>query len=81
MSIPPKIRAHLSEIKLPSASKAWAIWAASSLVGARTRANRGCGLSRSACRMGRAKAAVLPEPVSAIPMMSRFWRARGMDSA
>jgi len=30
--------------------------------------------------MGRAKAAVFPEPVSARAMRSRFWSARGMDS-
>ena len=34
------------------------------------RANRRVGLSRRACRIGRAKAAVFPDPVSARPMMS-----------
>ena len=40
------------------------------LVGVRTRAKRRVGVSRRACRIGRAKAAVFPEPVSASPMMS-----------
>lgn len=31
--------------------------------------------------MGSAKAAVLPEPVSAIPIRSRFWRASGMEAS
>lgn len=41
------------------------------LVGVRTRAKRGEGLFSSACKIGRAKEAVLPDPVSASPIMSR----------
>ena len=40
------------------------------LVGVSTRAKSRVGLSNKACRIGRAKAAVLPEPVSANPIMS-----------
>ncbi len=40
------------------------------LVGVSTSANRRVGVSSRAWRMGRAKAPVLPDPVSARPMMS-----------
>lgn len=78
LSMPPTMRAHRSDIREPRASNACWIWTASSLVGASTRANRGCGFSRSDCRIGRANAAVFPEPVSAIPIMSRPESARGI---
>lgn len=54
----------------PSASNCSEIWKASSLVGVRTRANNRWGTSSSAWRIGKAKAPVFPEPVSASPMMS-----------
>ena len=45
------------------------------LVGVRIKANKRCGLSSRACRIGRINAAVLPEPVSANPMISLpIWR-------
>ena len=40
------------------------------LVGVSIRANSRVGLSNKPCRIGRAKAAVLPEPVSANPITS-----------
>lgn len=46
-----------------------------------TRPKNGCGLSRRAWRMGKAKAAVFPLPVSARPIKSRPSRASGIDSA
>lgn len=54
----------------PRASNCSEIWKASSLVGVRTRANNRWGVSNSAWRIGKAKAPVFPEPVSASPMMS-----------
>ncbi|CAN8030289.1 unnamed protein product [Ixodes persulcatus] len=61
---------HLTPIPAPSASNCSEIWKASSRVGVSTRANRRCGVSRRACRMGRAKEPVFPDPVSASPMTS-----------
>lgn len=54
----------------PRASNCSEIWKASSLVGVRTRANNRWGVSSSAWRIGKAKAPVFPEPVSASPMIS-----------
>ena len=54
----------------PNASICSDIWKASSRVGVKIKANIFWGLSRSACRMGSAKAPVLPDPVSASPMLS-----------
>jgi hypothetical protein len=42
----------------------------SNLVGDKTQAKKGFGSSKSACNIGRAKAAVLPEPVWASPITS-----------
>lgn len=39
-----------------------------------------CGFSIKACKIGRAKAAVFPLPVSASPIRSRPCRAKGMAS-
>jgi hypothetical protein len=64
MSIPPTMTAVRTEIVDPRFSKAREIWYASSRVGARIRPNRLDGLSMRAWRMGSAKAAVLPLPVS-----------------
>jgi len=50
-------------------------------VGARIQANKGRGESQRDWRMGRAKAAVFPEPVSASAIRSLPERASGMDSA
>ena len=41
------------------------------LVGVSINANNLDGVSKSACKMGRANAPVFPDPVSASPMMSR----------
>lgn len=46
-----------------------------------TQAKKGCGLSQSFWIMGIAKAAVLPEPVWARPIISRPSSAQGMDSS
>lgn len=50
------------------------------LVGERMQAKKGLGLARSASRMGRQKAPVLPDPVCASPMMSRPARSSGGSS-
>ena len=71
MSIPPTRTAHLTWMPEPSASNCSAIWMASSRVGDSTSAKSACGLSSSSCRMGSAKAPVLPDPVCARPMTSR----------
>ena len=42
----------------------------SNLVGDRAQAKNACGDSKHACKMGRAKAPVLPEPVCASPIKS-----------
>lgn len=55
----------------PKASNCSAIWNASSRVGVKTSANSLWGVFNNACNTGRANAAVLPEPVSANPIMSR----------
>lgn len=55
----------------PKASNCSAIWNANSRVGVKTRANSLWGVFNNACKTGRANAAVLPEPVSANPIMSR----------
>lgn len=55
---------------LPKASNCSDIWKASSLVGVKINAKYLCGFSKSACSIGRANAAVLPDPVSANPIMS-----------
>lgn len=79
--MPPTIVVTRSDMMAPKASKVLPIWKASSRVGARTRENSGWGLSRRACRMGRAKAAVFPDPVSARATTSLPWSATGIDSA
>ena len=48
-------------------------------MGARTSPNRCCGLSSRAWRIGKAKAAVFPLPVSASPIRSRPSSASGID--
>jgi hypothetical protein len=81
LSIPPVMVATLTPMPAPNASNCSAIWNASSRVGDKTQANSGVGVPMSACKMGRANAAVLPDPVSARPMMSRPARASGMAAA
>ena len=71
--------AHRTDMSDPSASNAPDIWYANSRVGASTSPKRGCGLSSRACRIGRAKAAVFPLPVSASPIRSRPCNASGID--
>ena len=81
MSTPPTITAVLMPMEAPNASNCSAIWKASSRVGASTREKRRAGAASSACRMGMAKAPVLPEPVSASPITSRPASVAGRDSA
>lgn len=61
---------HLTPMLEPRASNCSEIWNANSLVGVRTSVWSRCGEASSDWRMGRAKAPVLPEPVSARPMTS-----------
>ena len=44
-------------------------------------ANSGDGVDINACSIGRANAAVFPDPVSARPIMSLPARASGMEAA
>jgi hypothetical protein len=72
---PPKTVATLRFRYLPYSLKLSAIWLASSRVGASTTQRaplRGAGRGSSSrrCRIGRAKAAVLPVPVWAMPKRS-----------
>jgi hypothetical protein len=69
ISMPPTKTAHLTLIREPRASTCCAIWTASSRVGARMRPKKGWGFSIRAISMGRTKAAVFPEPVSARPIL------------
>lgn len=61
---------HLTPMLEPRASNCSDIWNASSLVGVRTRVWSLWGEASSDWRMGRAKAPVFPEPVSARPITS-----------
>lgn len=81
MSKPPTMTVDRTDMEAPRASTAWPICDASSRVGASIRPKKGEGFSRSAWRIGNTKAAVFPLPVSARPIRSLFWRARGMDCA
>lgn len=65
---------------LPKASNCSDIWNANSLVGVSTNAKYLWGFSNKACSIGRANAPVLPEPVSARPMMSLPCNATGIAS-
>lgn len=64
----------------PSALNWSPIWSANSRVGVRISANIVCGVSMSDCKMGRAKAPVFPEPVSANPITSFPCSATGIAS-
>lgn len=81
ISNPPTSTAVLKPIFAPKASNYSAICTQSSLVGDITQAKNGYGLSRSFWITGIAKEAVLPEPVSASPMMSLPLRVYGSESA
>lgn len=48
-------------MEVPKASNCSPIWNANSLVGVRIRAKSFCGVSKRACKIGKANAAVLPE--------------------
>lgn len=61
---------HLTPMLEPRASNCSEIWNANSLVGVRTRVWSLWGEDSSDWRMGRAKAPVFPEPVSARPITS-----------
>lgn len=64
-----------THIKLPKFNT-WLFY----LVGVKTRANKRDGVSSNACKIGRAKAAVFPEPVSASPITSLPRNATGKAS-
>ena len=69
---PPYTAAAFRWVYAAKASQCSTIWAASSRVGASTRARvLPRGLSIRACRMGRRNAAVFPLPVAAAAMTSR----------
>lgn len=70
---------HLTPILEPSASNCSEIWNANSLVGVRTRVWSLWGEASSDWRMGRAKAPVFPDPVSARPITSFPEVQRGTD--
>lgn len=70
MSVPPMRRQTLRFWGAPSAVSCSAIWRASSRVGVRMSAKMPVGSSDQRCRMGAAKAMVLPEPVREPPMQS-----------
>jgi len=81
MSSPPINNAERTDTKAPKASTTCEVCCTSSLVGARIRECRGCGLFTNACKIGSTNAAVLPLPVSARPIKSRPCNAIGMDCA
>jgi hypothetical protein len=70
ISRPPTRTAVLKPIVDPNASNYSAIYTQSSLVGDITHAKKGWGFSSNFCMTGIAKEAVLPEPVSARPIIS-----------
>lgn len=65
---------------IPSASNCSEIWNANSRVGVNISAKYLCGFSSSACNIGSANAPVLPDPVSARPMISFPCNASGIAS-
>lgn len=65
---------------LPKASNCSAIWKANSLVGVRTNAKYLWGFANSVCKIGKANAPVLPDPVSANPIISFPCKATGIAS-
>eukprot|EP00697_Spironema_sp_BW2_P003779 gnl/Spiro4/15031_TR8101_c0_g1_i1.p2 gnl/Spiro4/15031_TR8101_c0_g1~~gnl/Spiro4/15031_TR8101_c0_g1_i1.p2 ORF type:complete len:134 (+),score=1.94 gnl/Spiro4/15031_TR8101_c0_g1_i1:41-403(+) len=79
MSIPPTKTTHLRLMEDPKASNCSPICIANSLVGANITAYSGCGLSNKVCKMGNAKAPVLPDPVCANPIISLPFNAYGID--
>ncbi|KAH3661827.1 hypothetical protein OGAPHI_006005 [Ogataea philodendri] len=81
ISIPPTMVEHRRPMLTPKASNVSRIWYANSLVGAKMHAKYGVCASQRAWRIGIANAAVLPDPVWAIPMMSLPWRLCGSDWA
>ena len=81
ISKPPTSTAVLNPILDPIASNYSAIYTHNSLVGDITHAKKGCGLSSNFYITGIAKAAVLPDPVSASPIISLSLSVYGKDSA
>ena len=61
---------HFKPIDVPSAWNCSDIWKANSLVGVKIKAKSFCREVSKACNIGRAKAPVFPEPVSAKPITS-----------
>ena len=73
ISSPPTNTAVLRPMLDPRASNYSAIYTQSSLVGDITHAKKGWGLSSNFYITGIAKAAVLPDPVSANPIISLLY--------
>ena len=81
MPTPPYTAAPRMRVPFASGRRAASVWAASSRVGERTRARvLPVGSRESLCRIGRRKAAVLPEPFWAVPMTSLPARMAGIAS-
>jgi len=76
-SNPPTIVTHFKPIEEPNASKCSAIYTHNSLVGDNTNPKNGVFYSNKAYITGKAKAKVLPEPVSANAIMSYFFNVYG----
>src|SRR2546423_10340656 len=62
---------------LPSSVSSSVTWSASSRVGASTSAAGAGSPAETSSTIGRAKASVFPDPVGALPRMSRPWSASG----
>ena len=80
-SRPPIIVATFKSIDLPRALKWSPICTHNSRVGARMRAKKKVGFYKSASKMGKAKAKVLPLPVSAKAIISFPFKVYGSDWA
>ena len=81
MPTPPYTATPRMRVPFARGRRAASVWAASSRVGERMRARvfpGGCFMRR--WRIGRRKAAVLPEPVWAVPMTSLPARMAGIAS-
>mmetsp|Transcript_79926 Transcript_79926/g.117086 ORF Transcript_79926/g.117086 Transcript_79926/m.117086 type:complete len:279 (+) Transcript_79926:754-1590(+) len=79
MSSPPTTTVRRSPMDEPSAANCSSIWNASSRVGVSTSAKIPKGSLARSCRIGRAKAAVLPLPVSADAITSLPFKTAGMQ--
>jgi len=81
MPTPPYTATPRMRVPFARGRRKVSVWAASSRVGERTRtAVPRWGCFRRRWRIGRRKAAVLPDPVWAVPMTSRPARIAGIAS-